>query len=498
MLWVQYEASDRVDASIVMNAVRKLAMYVTPYPVAAFDNGPFGIGLIAHDSFCSNSNSPASSICLDEVTLLTPTAGNVQEPMTDTQSSSGAIFSVIVEHRSNGGPGDTSGPDSVDVSSSTKFPSSLPVEGRCGEYTDNDGDHTERNSDSADSDGKCIDQGDGRQDQQWNGGSWAGGNQGPDDEENDENEPPPPKHRKLVKRQINQRFTGTVLLRINKSLKQELTISFGLHICPTIGRGFADCQVILDPTIIRASASFTDEDEVSQATSSAQHFYVTEEVLFTIGPSPGRCDPPVSVHPFAQHFAQRRTASTKTQLDFSFEASANPKAVFTASKVKGNAVEYDPVSLAVEPIFIGSGGRNDFQWRYRPLGPNGTNLEMSSINPPVHEATFRLYSADTPKSVKIGVQATFRRNEKLRRKYSPLAAAVRALSDIGAMHIVTRLDVNIGNESGDWFRFPGPNKEGCRLMTDVQFNGGQLIIGQPEMRNSGEIVSSLNNIVAKR
>jgi hypothetical protein len=46
---LQYEATQPVDSQIVLNVVSKIAEYVSPFPVIAFDLGTFGIGLILRD-----------------------------------------------------------------------------------------------------------------------------------------------------------------------------------------------------------------------------------------------------------------------------------------------------------------------------------------------------------------------------------------------------------------------------------------------------------------
>jgi hypothetical protein len=161
-------------------------------------------------------------------------------------------------------------------------------------------------------------------------------------------------------------------------------------------------------------------------------------------------------------------------------------------------VEYDPVVVALEPTFIGTAARNDFQWQYRPVGPYGTNIELSSENPPVHKATYRIYLSDTPESIKVVVQVVFRKQGKLgRTKASNVSAAFRILRDLQAMHIITRLEVKVGNELNDWFTFPGQSKEGCRLHSKIRFDKGKLVVGKADELGSGALVSRLNCAVSK-
>ena len=140
---------------------------------------------------------------------------------------------------------------------------------------------------------------------------------GKNDENRDGYETHPPKSiAKTTKK--NTRFSGTVTLCVNSSLKQELSLLFGLRIQPSQGSSFADCRITLDPITVRASTLFSDDDDdISNAISN--HFYITEQVKILIGACDGACDAPVAVHPLHQHFAERRTISTKNSFDVSLE-----------------------------------------------------------------------------------------------------------------------------------------------------------------------------------
>src|SRR5271154_3159940 len=211
----------------------------------------------------------------------------------------------------------------------------------------------------------------------------------------------------------NSRFTGTTTLSIRGSLRQELTTSIGLCIHPSIESRFADCQIILDLVVVRTSSLYSDGNESFPETGPPNHFYITEEATIIIGACGGYCDPPVSLHPLPQHFAERHTTSTRAQLDVSIEASANPKFIVKGSKGSGKSVDFDPVTLALEPTFIGTAARNAFQWQYKPLGSYRTNIELSSRNPPTHEATYRIFSSETPESLRVVAQAIYRKQGKL-------------------------------------------------------------------------------------
>lgn len=108
---------------------------------------------------------------------------------------------------------------------------------------------------------------------------------------------------------------------------------------------------------------------------------MTEQTNIVISARKGVYRPPVSVHLPQQYFAERRSVATQNQFDISFEASANPNFVVRGSKGKGDFVDHDLITLSMQPVFIAWAPRNDFQWQYKPMGPYGTNVELSSDNP---------------------------------------------------------------------------------------------------------------------
>jgi hypothetical protein len=227
------------------------------------------------------------------------------------------------------------------------------------------------------------------------------------------------------------------------------------------------------------------------------YFYTMERVSIEVGHSQGSCDPPVSVHPLRQHFAERHTVSQKNQIDLSFEASANPKFTLKGSRGSGKTIEHDPITMSLEVEHIGAGKGNDCIWRYRPVGDVGATLELSSANPPVHEATFRVDCKDAPKYFKVITHSTFKQNGKLGRQKTPnVSAAARVLRDLRAMHIIARLGVKVENSDDDWFCFPAENKKGCCLKTEVRIDGGKLKESKPDEIKSGTVVAKLNSKVS--
>lgn len=475
MFWVQYEAKQNLNPQHLEGSIGRIAELIAPYPVAAFDAGRFGIGLLVSDPEFSEDDSRPSPGYDPSGESFTYLPGSVIHAEADSQNTS-------INERGKGR-------DNV--------PATTPLGHVYGGTTDGTFPNTGLNTGGNQLDSYAEGNGNGNNGTGVNRSSNEGQNKNEDKEDPQKghlDSHPKPDNTSKPK---NDRFTGTAVLCVGASLKQELTISFGLRISPSLGSGFADCLVTLNPVIVRSSTLFRDDETIPLDAASSNHFYVTEQASITLGAYQGYCEPPVSVHPLQQHFAERQTTSKKRQYDVAFEASATPKFCMNASHGTSSTVEYDPVTLALEPLFIGTGARNDFQWRYRPSGPHGTNLELSAENPPVHKATFRIYDSNTPRSIKVATQAIFGHHGRLgRQKSSPFTAAARILRDLHAMHILINLEVNVENKEQDWFLFPSPRKEGCRLQSELSFQGEKLGMGKPEKAKSMGVSSALNYTIS--
>src|SRR5271154_2565855 len=53
MLWIEYESTRRIEFCTVKEVVANIAKMVSPYPVAAFDLGIFGLGVVVSDTIFS-------------------------------------------------------------------------------------------------------------------------------------------------------------------------------------------------------------------------------------------------------------------------------------------------------------------------------------------------------------------------------------------------------------------------------------------------------------
>src|SRR5438045_3193545 len=61
--------------------------------------------------------------------------------------------------------------------------------------------------------------------------------------------------------------------------------------------------------------------------------------------------------------------------------------------------------------------------------------------------------------------------------------------DAGIMHIATLLEANVGNESNDWFEFPGKQKEGSYSKMELNLDSRQLSVKGPVVQKYNGIKS---------
>src|SRR5271156_4516341 len=97
----------------------------------------------------------------------------------------------------------------------------------------------------------------------------------------------------------------------------------------------------------------------------------------------GYCEAPNSVHHY--HIISGIALLRRAEQSYgaSFEISTSPKLLLNSRKERGKMVEQPGIMAGLEVGHIGSAGGKAFEWNHQPLGPYGTNLELSSRNPPI-------------------------------------------------------------------------------------------------------------------
>jgi hypothetical protein len=58
MLWVEYEATERIDPQEVENIAEAIGKLISPFPVAIFDESEFGHGLICYKESLPEDEDP--------------------------------------------------------------------------------------------------------------------------------------------------------------------------------------------------------------------------------------------------------------------------------------------------------------------------------------------------------------------------------------------------------------------------------------------------------
>jgi hypothetical protein len=70
MLWIQYEASGPVNPESIKAILKCISEIIEPFPVAAFDTGPFGIGVMVYGlSEPEDSNETEDSLIEPETSI---------------------------------------------------------------------------------------------------------------------------------------------------------------------------------------------------------------------------------------------------------------------------------------------------------------------------------------------------------------------------------------------------------------------------------------------
>jgi hypothetical protein len=242
MLWIEYEATEQIDIRKLEDILAGIASYIDPFPVAAFDRGKFGIGLVL-SAICSETESNDDrSVSEIEIAQSRSSPGSShvswevesdRPPLPSTPSSKSAQLSDGENGESIDATERTPMNDAGSDDISTKASSFSNTKVRSISHTRTSTRRTElRRGDDEDENSDAD----------------------VDHPISDDSASPPVRKR-------NDRFSGTVTLQLSDTLKQELTISMGLHIRPVLGEDFADCKITLNPVQVMASSIFSDHDD---------------------------------------------------------------------------------------------------------------------------------------------------------------------------------------------------------------------------------------------
>jgi hypothetical protein len=396
MLWIQYEASGPVNPESIKAILKCISEIIEPFPVAAFDTGPFGIGVMVY---------------------------GLSEPE-DSNETEDSLIEPENEHTDDNGVNDPGGNGP------------RPPNDNHHEPGGNDKDH---------------------------------GDQG--DENDDNGQGATQTSSRICRSRQAPIFTGEVTIRCDQSHTQRLKTSFGLAISPSAAYTGPNFQVRLDSIVIVASAMSRNDETAPPFAEEMTPLYVIDNIRIVVAPSEGHVAAPVA-RPQKRHFIRSVSTSRQTQWSVAITASAAPAGTLGIGGQNSTSIEHNPIVIGIVPEHIGGGARNDFEWRYKVLGDSDTHVEMSSRNPPVHEATYILYSSP-PSLVDVSVETVFRRKRRIVPiERSPFRAYFRVFQDVQVMHLRTRLDVKIPSSEGrGGFVFPVNDERGTYLKIVAEIEG---------------------------
>jgi hypothetical protein len=223
-------------------------------------------------------------------------------------------------------------------------------------------------------------------------------------------------------------------------------------------------------------------------------YFVNEVTTITLGAA---CDEdsvegPIEATPNEDDFITSRTASEqKTKggtLQCGYPLAA--KGSLTYNKTTGMTEASIARSVGLEPQF-GASSNGCQSWRYKVKSSYQTGLEFSAIRPPVHSAKFWYDGRSNhnfPKYLVAQVQTDFTKNKGFRYMIAQLGfrnTVMRAY----IRHISISLEARLKRmDPEDYFRIPGPGREGAMLKATVVFDdveaGGKKL--KRVKRNTGE------------
>ena len=234
--------------------------------------------------------------------------------------------------------------------------------------------------------------------------------------------------------------------------------------------------------------------ETSQAVAE-EPYYVTDQVRIIIGPSKGRAMGPRAPQPHMRYFydSLRNSSTWQGGITVGMPTKTSGTISYGTSKL----ADRPAITSEVNPIRIGAGCGQDFEWLYKTkIGSSDTYVEFSSSSPPTHHVTYRLGDdAPSPEDMRLRVKAVFRQCGKFPRSHSgySLPQYMRARLDRKFRHIEMELETRIGKEGEDNFLFPTPKKSGCHLDIEMNIDQGRIWQGDSRKTDIGIVKSKLES-----
>lgn len=522
MLWIQYEATRNIAFEFIHEVVLDIANLISPYPVAAFDQGEFGLGLIVcegddNESTGTSSTSDCSLIGVDILSAANERSNRV--------GHNTLILSGTIIQGDTSVPARNSGQETTAVASGAYFTFTTTAS----EVVSGEGDsspNAERGSDDLLSSGGNTDH---ANNENANINDQISENsavdptdisiseaRGPpvvevDDELIGENsdvdsvEPlarrrPPLKDPDSVSRK-NGTFWGRInLLAESKGEKanlHQLDLSFDLRIESTkYNDGHFESHISIDRVGVKASQLMLEGR--NKELDFSELFLVVKKVHLNVGPQGGKCLD-VGQWPTQIDYLEGRSINTKRAHQLALEIS--PKS-FVKGAWKGGieatqTEELMPITTGVKPEYIGCGSTaGGVIWKYNVLEPFQTRLEFSERVPPVHGAILRINSStenDAPERLVISIEAIYKPRSGFmwKRIKSRLRPKARIFADVNIASLNVLLEAKIRQVGNDCFEFPADGKSGCEVFMDMVFPVHHILNGIPKISGSTDASASL-------
>jgi len=502
MLWIEYESSELVTKELVRDVLVNVNDLLYPTPIAAEDQRPDGFGVLAYDGYVSCSDSGDMEDFAGKGT-------NAVETIDVSNTSEAAETLDIMFHTNVSENTDPEDYDSATFSDDRSV-SSETAENR-EESLDLQGEQPwghnspETHSQMGTSSGSEENQQAGGE-QKTNGNAESSRNESSGSTGNTNGSSDPGSSQSDGSAASTQgtcqtdpaTFIGRLDIETPGGYTQRLEVVFEpVVVADTDRLSRVENTMRMNRVNVRAH-NMTAPANLAKEINKGQldPYFVNEITTITVG-APCASDRegvegPIEVSPIEDDFIAYRTASKQTTKGAVVEAGypSAGKVSWSYNQASGISEVLTARSVGLEPQF-GASSVGCQSWKYKVKSSYQTSLEFSQPRPPLHSAKFwydgRL-NDNFPKHLIAQVEADFTKNVGFRHLVAVLGFK-NTVMGLYLRHISLSLEARIKRmEPEDYFRIPGPGREGATLKATLRFYD-QKTTGETlkkEMRNIGE------------
>jgi len=513
MLWIEYESSELVTKELVRDVLVNVNNLLYPTPIAAEDQRPDGFGVLAYDGYVSCSDSGDMEDFAGKGT-------NAVETIDVSNASEAAESLDIMFHTDISENTDPEDYDSATFSDDRSV-SSETAENR-EESIDLQGEQPrghnspKTHSQTGISSGSEENQQPGGE-QKTNGNAESSGNEssGSTGNTNGSSDPGSPQESgsaastQGTSRKVPATFIGLLDIETPAGYTQRLQIDFEpVVMADTNPLSRVENTMQMNTVNVRAH-KMTAPANLAKEINKGQldPYFVNKITTITVGAA---CDHdgvwgPIEVSPIEDDFIASRTATKQTTKGATVEAGypAAGKFSWSYNQASGISDVLTARSVGLEPQFEApSVGCQS--WKYKVKSSYQTRLEFSQPRPPLHSAKFWYNGTSNdnfPKHLIAQVEAYFTKNVGFRHLLAVLGLKNTVLMRLYLRHISLSLEARIKRmEPEDYFRIPGPGREGATLKATVGFYDRKTIREtlREEMGNNGEDTNLTTELYSRR